>query len=184
MSIIENWKNTPPDTIKINWDKVEEKLGFALHKNLKDLYSRIAINDDDFEGFYSIMCFQPNEFVKKYINKDNWLEEANGNRKYCELTLEPLLKVDDKYICNYFQEVFFGDWTGGNDFEHRAYLGELLTNIGQITLIFNNDTGEFEWVDFGYGYYEEYEQNPYGIVADDTQEFLDKFVIVEEEIVE
>ena len=48
-------------------------------------------------------------------------------------------------------------------------------NIGQITLIFNNDTGRFQWVDFGWGYCDVYEDNPYGIIADTAQEFLDKF---------
>ncbi len=73
------------------------------------------------------------------------------------------------------REAFFGDWTGGNDFGHRAYIGEIIINIGQISLVFNNDTGEFEWADFGYGYFDVYSENPYGIVADNTQEFLDKF---------
>lgn len=36
------------------------------------------------------------------------------------------------------------DWMRGNDFGHRAYIGEISLNIGQICLIFNSDTGRFE----------------------------------------
>lgn len=78
-------------------------------------------------------------------------------------------------MCRFFQDAFFGDWTGGNDFGHHALIGELLINIGQLYITFNNDTGRFEWVDLGYGYFDVYEENPYGIIADSAQEFLDKF---------
>ena len=51
--------------------------------------------------------------------------------------------------------------------------------MGQLSLLFNNDTGEFEWVDFGYGNFDTFCHNPYGIVADNTQEFLNKFKAVD-----
>ena len=71
------------------------------------------------------------------------------------------------------------EWTGENDFGHRAYISEILINMGQVSLLFNNDTGEFEWVDFGYGNFDTYCDNPYGIVAEKTQEFLNKFKLVD-----
>ena len=82
-------------------------------------------------------------------------------------------------ILDFIYEAFRGEWTGGNDFGYRAYVGEILINIGQVSLLFNNDTGEFEWVDFGYGNFDTFSDNPYGIVADNTQEFLNKFKVVD-----
>lgn len=87
----------------------------------------------------------------------------------------PFSNTDNEELREFVNAAFFGDRTGGIDFGHRAYIGELLLNIGEISLIFNNDTGSFEWVDFGYGYFEVYEENPYGLVAHSAQEFLDKF---------
>lgn len=175
MSKIKELQKAANGTIKINWNPVEEKIGFKIHNNLKDFYSRILGDKNKSGTITGTMQFTPSEFVKKYINKDNWLEDANDNRAYAGFILRLLKQSDDNYVPDFIQEAFFGDWTGGNDFRHRAFLGEINLNIGQISLIFNNDTGEFEWVDFGYGYFDIYTENPYGIVADTTQEFLDKF---------
>ena len=38
-----------------------------------------------------------------------------------------------------------------------------------------NDTGKIEWIDCGYGYFDIYEENPNGILANSIQEFLEKF---------
>jgi hypothetical protein len=48
-------------------------------------------------------------------------------------------------------------------------------NIGEILILFNNDTGKIEWIDCGYGYFDIYEENPNGILANSIQEFLEKF---------
>ncbi|WP_154694847.1 hypothetical protein [Clostridium botulinum] len=40
----------------------------------------------------------------------------------------------------------------------------------------NNDSGKVEWIDCGYGYFDIYEENPNGVVANSLQEFLDKCV--------
>ena len=169
---LEAWKTNAPDTLKIDWKSIKKELGFPLHDNFKDFYSRVA-SAEEIDGK---MRFEPAEFVKEYISaKDGWLENANGDREQCEFTLIPLPNTDTGELCEFVKEAFFGDWTGGNDFGNRAYIGELLLNIGEISLIFNNDTGAFEWVDFGYGYFEVYEENPYGTAAHFAQEFLDKF---------
>ena len=178
--MIKEWKKALAGTIGIDWSVVEEDLGFELHDNLKDLYSRILGKGTSAGRAEGVMVFNPQVFVKENINRDSWLEDANGGRKYAQFDLFPLKQADSEYVCEFMQEAFEGDWTGGNDFGHRAYIGEILLNIGQITLVFNNDTGRFEWVDFGYGYFDVYEENPYGIVADNAQEFLDKFVVDEE----
>lgn len=38
--VIENWKKATAGTIKLDWQETEKTLGFALHKNFKDFYSR------------------------------------------------------------------------------------------------------------------------------------------------
>lgn len=167
--IINDRKNTAPNTLKIDWSAVEKDLGFALHDNFKDFYSRVTA-----KKCKGIMKFNPADFVKEYVSKENWLENANGGFPNCEFELFPITKTDTEYLCAFFRDAFSGDWTGGNDFGHRAYIGELNLNIGQICLIVNNDTGKFEWVDMGYGYFDVYEENPYGIIADSAEEFLGK----------
>ncbi len=169
MSKIEDWKKTSPNTLNIDWAAVEKDLGFALHDNFKDFYSCVTA-----KKCKGIMKFNPADFVKEYVNKQNWLENANGGFPNCEFELFPLENTKTEYLCAFFRDAFSGDWTGGNDFGHRAYIGELNLNIGQICLIVNNDTGKFEWVDMGYGYFDVYEENPYGIIADSAEEFLAK----------
>ena len=166
-----SWKTTQAGTLKIDWSEAEKALGFTLHENFKDLYSRITASGE-IDGS---MKFVPGNFVKEYVSAENgWLDEANGESEMCDFTLIPIREIGNDYLCEFVKEAFFGEWTGGNDFGHRAFIVELLLNIGQISLIFNNDTGAFEWVDFEYGYYEIYDENPYGIVAHSAQEFLNK----------
>lgn len=170
MSKIEDWKKTPPNALNIDWAAIEENLGFALHAELKSFYSRITA-----KNVKGRMKYDAAELVKEYVNREDWLVGAHSNFPNCEFELYPLENTKTEYICTFFRDAFFGDWTGGNDFGHRAYLGELFINIGQISLVFNNDTGRFEWVDFGYGHFDVYEENPYGIIADSAEEFLAKF---------
>lgn len=198
--VIENWKKATAGTIKLDWQEAEKALGFALHENFKDFYSRTLSDEGERESMEvvkvfqmgkwvegrsayvidGIMKFDPKELVKEQLSgADGWLDEANGGRAFCEFSLRSISGSSSNYVSQFAREAFFGDWTGGNDFGHRAYLGELLLNIGQISLIFNNDTGKFEWVDFGYGYFDVYEENPYGIIADTAQEFLDKITVLE-----
>ena len=179
-NLIEKWKSAAAGTIEIDWAAVAQAIGFAPHENLKDFYSRILGGNGRSGSVEGIIKFDPKTFVKEYVNKENWLadiNEINCGRDFCEFELLPIAKNKTEYVCGFFEDAFTGDWTGGNDFGHRAYIGEIIINIGQILLIFNNDTGKFEWVDFGYGYFDVYEENPYGIIADSAQEFLDKFVL-------
>lgn len=57
---------------------------------------------------------------------------------------------------------------------NRALIGSIDASVGEILLLFNNDTGEIEWNDPGYGHFEVYEENPYGIFAEDIEQFIDK----------
>lgn len=171
MAKIDDWKNTAPNTLNIDWAAVEKDLGFTLHDSLKDFYSRITSNKD----VKGVMKYDPKAFVKEYVNREDWLEDSNSGFPNCEFELWALEKTDTEYVSRFFKDAFFGDWTGDNDFGHRALIGQLFLNIGQLYMTFNNDTGRFEWVDIEYGYYDVYEENPYGIVADSAREFLDKF---------
>lgn len=176
---LENWKTTKPGTLPINWTYAETVVGFKLHKNFKDLYSRTLINDERKKLLKGMMKFSPEEFVKEYISsKEDWFENANGRKASCRFTLRPIIYSGTNYMCLFVKEAFWGVWTGGNDFGRRAYIGNISLDIGHISIIFNNNTGKFEWVDFGYRYFEIYEENPFGIIADTTQEFLNKFQLI------
>ena len=169
---LNSWKTTGPGTLKTDWSEAEKALGFALHEKYKDLYSRIT-SDIEIDG---IMRFDPDKFVKEYVSADDgWLDGANGEREMCDYTLIPVRETGSDYLSGFVKEAFFGEWTGGCSFGRRAYIGELNLNIGQLSLIFNNDTGAFAWVVFEYGYFEIFVVYPYGIVAHSAQEFLDKF---------
>lgn len=179
MASIKDWKNSSAGAVNVNWSAAENKLGFKLHNNLKDFYSGVLGENNRFRYARGYVVFEPEKFVKEYVNKKDWLVDANSDSNEAEITLFPLKQTDNEYVCDFFENAFFGDWTGGNDFGHRAYIGELYINIGQILIVLNNDTGRFEWVDFGYGYFDVYEENPYGIIADTVEEFFDKLVPVD-----
>lgn len=69
-------------------------------------------------------------------------------------------------------ETAFTHWTGGNDFGHRALIGTIDTDMGEFLILFNNDTGNIEWNDCGYGHFDIYEENPNGIISNNIEEFL------------
>ena len=53
----------------------------------------------------------------------------------------------------------------------RALIGTIDADVGEILLLFNNDSGVIEWNDPGYSHFEVYEENPYGIFAGNINEF-------------
>ena len=56
----------------------------------------------------------------------------------------------------------------------RAWIGVIKKDMGDFLILFNNDTGNVEWIDCGYGYFDVYEENPNGIIANDIDGFLSK----------
>lgn len=168
MASIKNLLTTPKDTLKIEWSEIENKIGFKLNDNLKDFYSRIIC-----KSVKGIVDFSEEKFIKPTGNNrnDTWFSfnECEGN---VEFKLYPLSSL--KNVAEYIERAF-NVWTGGNDFGHRAMIGEFYFNIGQILILLNNDTGKVEWIDCGYGYFDTYEENPNGILADNIQEFFDMF---------
>ena len=179
MPDINDLKSTPAGTLMIDWTPIENHLGFKLHENIKNFYSRILGGNSKWNTLEFRMKFNPLVFIKSYCNPkfEGWFADPESieENSYTDVTLCTLKKLDEKYLCDFFEEGFHGEWTGGNDFGHRMHLGSFYLNVGDILLIFNNDTGNFEFDDCGYGYFEVYEDNPWGIVAESTEEFLNKF---------
>ena len=167
MATIQDFVNSNTDTICIDWEKAEEEVGFRIHQDLKDFYTRL--NGTKIGGKVN---FIESKFLEKTGNEeyDTWISsnECEGNVEYC---LNPIKSLEHAA-----QEIKFAfqEWTGGNDFGHRALIGEFFFNIGEILILFNNDTGNIEWVDCGYGYFDVYEENPNGILAKSMQSFLEK----------
>lgn len=158
---------TQKDTVSIDWNKAEDELGFILHENVKDFYSRtfgkcikVRVN------------FTTEKFLKKTGNErfDNWFVSSE-----CEGIVEvELYPLGSKKTIETLKSTF-SYWTGGSDFGHRTHIATLYMNIGEILILINNDTGKVEWIDCGYGHFDIYEQNPNGIIADTIPEFLEKF---------
>lgn len=156
-------KNSNP----IDWTKVEESLGFVIHDDLKDFFSRMGKKD-----ISDIVDFRESEFIVKTGDKrnDTWFSfnECEGKTEYrLDTAVSAKTPVETIRYC-------FEEWTGRNDFGRRAMIGEFYANIGQILILFNNDTGKIEWIDCGYGYFDVYEENPHGVLANSLEEFLEK----------
>ena len=45
MVTLKNLIDTTPDTIRIDWKKVEETVGFSLHSDLKTFYLRLLCGE-------------------------------------------------------------------------------------------------------------------------------------------
>ncbi|MDE6665614.1 MAG: hypothetical protein K2K14_05420, partial [Ruminococcus sp.] len=158
----------------INWNIIEEHLCFKLHENAKKFYSHIIKEHNSHHIIkFRTKAIIADDFIKSYENPDfiNWLADFELN----DIELYNIIQNDEQYLCNFFDERFYG-WTGGNNFGKRMCIGSFYTDIGDVLIIFNNDTGKFEFNDCGYGYFPKYEDNPWGIIADNTDEFFDGLI--------
>lgn len=163
---LKEFMETPCDTVVIDWEEVQDELGFDLHDNIKNFYSRTFEKCKEFEIKFKDFLFTSTGNEKF----DKWLldNELNDYRNFVELYSRP--KNEEKHV--EFIENMMWDWTGGNEFGERLNVAVIDTNIGQILININNDTGNFEWIDCGYGYFDVYEENPNGIFSATTDEFL------------
>ncbi len=168
MISIEDYVNTPIATIQINWNLVESVLGFRIHDGLRNFYSRIRCDKERcIRGAYHL---NESQFIEPPNNSfTSWIKLISGDIDY---ELYPLCSHEDDI--SFIEDAFF-KWTGGFNMGKRALIGSFFTEVGEdFLLLFNNDTGSIEWNDPGYGHFEVYEENPYGIFAKDIEEFYIK----------
>lgn len=163
---IEEFKSKIPYSEKVDFLKVENVLGFKLNDEVKSFYSRAIVKK--VEGFFNL---RESIHIKLTGNDefDHWFSFNNCEGK-SEFELYPL---DNLNNAEDFIRSAFDEWTGGNNFGKRIMIGQLYLNIGQILILINNETGQVEWVDCGYGYYDVYDENPNGVLAYTVQAFLD-----------
>ena len=62
-SLIEKWRSTAAGTIEVDWAAVEQELGFAVHENLKDFYSRVLGRNGCKHTAEGVIKFDPKAFV-------------------------------------------------------------------------------------------------------------------------
>ncbi len=168
MISIEDFVNAPNATIQPDWNLVESVLGFQVHDGLKNFYSKMRCNKQRcIQGTYHL---KDSQFIKPPNDEfASWIELISGEIDY---ELYPLCTPEDDV--SLIQDAFI-KWTGGFDMGKRAMIGTFYTDVGEdFLLLFNNDTGSIEWNDPGYGHFEVYEENPYGIFANDIEEFYIK----------
>jgi hypothetical protein len=166
---IKEFSSLKPNKRQVNWKLVEDELGYKLCDDLKSFFSRA------YGGYIrQIVNFKEDYFFKTTGNDkyDNWISFNE-----CEGNVEVSLKSPtNKENIEHFIIKAFREWTGGNDFGHRILLGDFGFNIGSVLILLNNNSGQVEWMDCEYGYFDVYEENPNGIIADSLQEFFDKCI--------
>lgn len=172
--------NASVGSVKIDWDKIEDYLGFTIHNNIKDFYSRIVC--DDKLGFKGGMKFVREKFIiltgnDKYdrflFNNGNTNDyDAKGNDTfYC---LKLLSSKDLEDLPRKFEQLFNMEiWQHIYNMRKRVYIGYLLHKAGEISLFINNDSGVFEWA-YLRDEHRNYYDNPNGIVAYNVHNFFIK----------
>lgn len=166
---IKNFNLLETNKVFIHWKKVDEELGFEICDDVKSFFSRTT-------GGYirETVYFKEDYFFKTTVNDkyDHWIS-FNGCEGKVQVSLKtPKNEVNiENFIINAFRE-----WTGGDDFGERILLGDFEFNIGSILILLNNNSGQVEWMDCGYGYFDVYDENPNGVIANSLQEFFDKCI--------
>lgn len=172
--------NEPAGSVKIDWCKVEKHLGFKMHNNVKNFYSRIVC-DEKIE-FRGRMKFIRDKFIiptgnqryDKFLfdngNTNDW--DAQGNDTYYYLAL--LSSTDLKDLPKKFEQLFnMAIWRHIENMENRLYIGCLIHRIGEVCMFINNNSGVFEWA-YLQDKRDNYYDNPNGIIAYDADEFISK----------
>ena len=159
--------NSKVGTAQFDWEEIETELGFQLNEGLKSFYSRayerIIRGEINFKEADYIVPTGNDKF-------DKWFS-FNKIKGKIEIKLNTIKSQEDAQtrINNAFYE-----WKGKNDFGQRFLMGNFYTKIGNILILFNNETGKVEWMDCEYGYFNVYEQNPNGVLANTMDEFIEK----------
>lgn len=164
---IQEYKSMKPGNVAPDFEGAERFLGFELHRSIRDFYSRVFAQKICGEVVIPDKGFTIPIGIKRF---DTWFS-FNKIKGRTEYRLLPCNRPEDS--ARFIRDQFYL-WTGGNDFGERIMIGEFRTGIGDILILINNQTGAVEWVDCGYGYFDKYEKNPNGILAEDIEQFLQK----------
>lgn len=144
-----------------DFSKVEHKLGFNIHPELKGYFNSYYF--DVIEGIIF-----PNQ-IKLTDKWGSWFE-FEGQHKNIIVTLDGIENKDiniERYI-----QIGFTEWTGGYDFGRRFHIGSMFDKRGDILLVFNNDTANIEWIDCEWGCYGDLEKDPNGILAESISHLI------------
>jgi hypothetical protein len=161
MEFSEDENNLDEIIKEFDFSKVEHKLGFNIHPELKDYFN--SYHFDVIEGIIFPSQIKPTD------KWGNWFE-FEGQHKNIFVTLDGIENKDINI--ERFIEIGFIEWTGGYDFGRRFHIGSLFDNRGDILLVFNNDTGNIEWIDCEWGCYGDLEKDPNGILAESISELV------------
>ena len=159
--------NSKVGTAQFDWEEIETELGFQLNEGLKNFYSkayeRVIRGEINFNEADYIVPTGNDQF-------DKWFSfnEIEGE---IEIKLVAIKSQED--VQTRINNAFY-EWKGGNDFGQRFLLGNFYMDIGSVLILFNNETGKVEWMDCEYGYFDVYEQNPNGVLANNMDEFIEK----------
>ncbi|OGO84063.1 MAG: hypothetical protein A2Y22_03355 [Clostridiales bacterium GWD2_32_59] len=146
---------------QIEFKNVEESIGFELHRNLKEFWNSFCFNQID-------GILHPSQ-IKLTEKWGNWFDYEGQNEEILITLLG--IKVDDDI--SKIVHTRLSSWTGGIDFGKRIELGTIEDTRGDMILVFNNDTGEIEWIDFEYGQFGDLNKDPNGVLADSIEELLE-----------
>lgn len=145
----------------IDFAEIEKKLGFEIHSDLKEFYTKNTIGESEEIDINK-------KFLEKSINHGNWFNESK--RVYVDLYPNvDLEKFPSKFINNFNQLDIYGN---ENYPEKRYLLGFLFDERGQMNILFNNENGNVEWCDFEYGA-DKWSENPRGVITNSIREFVD-----------
>lgn len=135
-----------------DFTSVEKELGFQLHEDMKTYFGSSFF--DEIKGVL------PSSRIPSTEKWGHWFEFNE------EFALPVTLKGPERGKDLREQILYaFQAWTGGYDFGERFWIGEIDANIGQILLVFNNETGSVEWIDTDYGSFGNLEEDPNGLFA-------------------
>ena len=139
----------------IDFAESEKAVQFELHKDLKKFYMKTGLRK--LNGL-----LKPNQ-IKTTENWGQW---------FLEYVNIELFGIENKDHIEKFIEEKFKEWTGGYDFGHRIWIGNMEDRRGDMLILFNNDTGKIEWLDTEYGGFGNLDEDPNGILANSIDELI------------
>lgn len=142
----------------IDFSKIEEILKFSLNEDLKEFYKKT--------DFCKLCGFLHGNQIPETETWGSWFDED------VNVTLLGLDNEENDENIEKFIKSKYEDWTGGYDFGHRIWIGNLEDNRGNILIVFNNDNGNVEWIDSEYGCFGNLNEDPNGILSSSIDELV------------